>query len=132
MYEAQIRETICIAHRIPLSGGGLGPLHGHNWTIEIDLGASSLDERGLVADLAALRAHLHAIVDPLDHRTLGDLEPFRSGALSTAPAVARWVVEKLTPLLDDRVCVLCARVMDGTGGSSSWRPPRISGGGEGR
>lgn len=130
MYEARIRETICIAHRVPSSVGEMGPLHGHNWTIELDIGASELDERGLVADLEVLRTHLHAVVDPLDHRTLGDLEPFRLGTSRSAPAVARWVAEMVAPLLDARLSIVCARVVDGTGGSSVWRPPRPSGQGE--
>jgi 6-pyruvoyl-tetrahydropterin synthase len=124
MYEARVRETICIAHRVPLEGGGEGPLHGHNWTIELDVGVDTLDERGRVTDLDALRARLHAVVDPLDHRTLGDLPPFEAPASRTAPAVARWVAEQVAVGLDPRVALLTTRVLDGAGGSAAWTPER--------
>ncbi len=116
MYEARIRETICIAHRVLRADGALGPLHGHNWTIEVDLGAEELDERGLVCDAVAARALLHGIVDPIDHRTLDDLAPFRDDPRSrTAPGFARWVGEALSPHLEARLWVVRVRVLDGTG-----------------
>ena len=116
MYEARIRETICIAHRVLQTDGALGPLHGHNWTIEVDLGAEELDERGLVCDAAAVQALLHGVVDPIDHRTLDDLVPFRDEPRArTAAGFARWVVEGLSPRLEARLCVVRVRVLDGTG-----------------
>ena len=122
MYEARVTETICIAHRVPSGDGELGPLHGHNGTIELDVATESLDERGRVADLSVLRGHLHDVVDPLDHRTLGDLAPVAAPASRTAPAVARWVAEQVAPVLEARLRVVRARVSDGAGGSAAWTP----------
>jgi len=121
MYEARVSETICIAHRVPQGDGRLGPLHGHNWTIALDVGVEALDSRGRVADLDAVRASLHRVVDPLDHRTLGDLAPFAGPASRTAPAVARWVADQVRGDLESGLRIVAVRVLDGRGGCVSWR-----------
>ncbi|MCO4769784.1 MAG: 6-carboxytetrahydropterin synthase [Deltaproteobacteria bacterium] len=122
MFVAQIRETICIAHRVLSADGKLGPLHGHNWTIEVSLGAESLDERGLVGDAPALRRALHEVVDSIDHRTLDDLPAFLEPSSRTAPAFAHWVAQRLGPELPSGLALVSVRVVDGTGAVVSWAP----------
>jgi 6-pyruvoyltetrahydropterin/6-carboxytetrahydropterin synthase len=48
-------------------------LHGHNYTVEIELGAPELDSRGMVVDygeLRALKTHLDTLYD---HRHLNEV-----------------------------------------------------------
>ncbi len=122
MYEVRVCETICIAHRVLGPDGELGNLHGHNWTVELHVGASRLDPTGRVAPTASLSALLHRIVDPIDHRTLDDLAPFQRAASRTAPAFAGWVASRVGPELGPGVTLTRVVVRDGTGGMATFVP----------
>ena len=121
MYEVSVSETICISHRVTDEGGAVGPLHGHNWRITAWVGAAELDDDGLVARPRRLQAALHGVVDPLDHRTLTDLPEFAPRP-PTAAAVARFVGERLSAVLDDDRCrVASIEIADGTGARTRWQ-----------
>jgi len=121
MYEVRVCETICIACRVLGPDGTLGSLHGHNWTVELHVGAAALDATGRVTavDLGAL---LHDVVDPIDHRTLDDLAPFQDPASRTAPAFAGWVARRIAPSLDGSARLLRVVVRDGTGRMATFAP----------
>ena len=121
MYEVSVSETICISHRVPDESGASGPLHGHNWRITALVEASTLDAAGLVARPDRLRTALHDAVDPLDHRSLGDLAEF-AARVPSAAAVAGFVGALLSSRLDDGRCrVTSVEVADGTGAVARWR-----------
>jgi 6-pyruvoyltetrahydropterin/6-carboxytetrahydropterin synthase len=81
--------VICSSHL-----GGSGVLHGHNFRVVAVVEAEALDARGSVLSVAELRAALHAVLDPLDHRHLDDLEPFAGrGAMSAV--LARYAADAL-------------------------------------
>lgn len=121
MYETTVQETICIAHRVSTPDGGPGPLHGHNWDVELTVGGRELDGRGLLLDPSELEATLHAIVDPLDHQTLDEL-PQLDGLPVTAQAMARWIADGVQPLLPESLVLLRIRIADGALRTASWRP----------
>jgi 6-pyruvoyltetrahydropterin/6-carboxytetrahydropterin synthase len=53
-------------------------IHGHNYTIEVTIGAQPNPKTGFVIDLKDLKKILHeTITDQVDHRHLNDLEMFR-------------------------------------------------------
>lgn len=56
-------------HFITLHDTLCEPVHGHNWTVAVDV-AGPLDDHGMVFDFIALRDLLTAIVGTLDHRML--------------------------------------------------------------
>ena len=47
-------------------------VHGHNYVVEIELSATTLDERGVVVDYGQLDALKEFIDDNLDHQDLND------------------------------------------------------------
>ncbi len=57
------------AHFITFNGDVCERLHGHNWRASVEV-AGPLDENHYVYDFIALRDHLQALVNELDHHVL--------------------------------------------------------------
>jgi len=51
-------------------------MHGHNWKVETEIEASSLDETGMAIDFKTIRQATLEHTDKLDHRYLNEIEPF--------------------------------------------------------
>lgn len=83
-------------HRVPLPDGSLEPLHGHDWRVEIEVGAERLTPAGFVADFHRLREHLEHAVAVFEHRCLNDLPMFAERPPS-AENVARYLFDALSP-----------------------------------
>ena len=71
MYEITRRLNFCYGHRLIDHGGKCAHLHGHNGQVEVTLGASQLDNQGMVVDFQVIRQRLGAWIDAtLDHRMI--------------------------------------------------------------
>ena len=65
-------------------------VHGHNYTVEVELCSAQLDATGFVVDyndLAALRSYID---DTLDHRNLNDVLPMQTSAENVARHLYDW------------------------------------------
>lgn len=77
MYEIMIQESFSAAHRLRNYGGQCEELHGHNWRVDVVVGARELDPTGLAIDFKELKRHTREILSDLDHAFLNELEPFK-------------------------------------------------------
>ena len=71
-HQVQLRKAghvFCAGHFITLSDDVCEPVHGHNWTVGVDLEGSP-DPHGMVIDFIALRDAVSALVAGLDHKML--------------------------------------------------------------
>ncbi len=71
-YEVRLRKAVHVfsaGHFITLTDDLCEPVHGHNWTVGVDVEGSP-DPHGMVVDFIALRDAVSAIVGRLDHRML--------------------------------------------------------------
>lgn len=71
-FEVRLRKAMhvfCAGHFITLTDDLCEPVHGHNWTVGVDV-AGTPDAHGMVVDFIALRDLLGGIVARLDHRML--------------------------------------------------------------
>jgi len=71
-YEVRLRKAAHVfsaGHFITLSDDVCEPLHGHNWTVGIDVEGLP-DAHGMVVDFIALRDAAAAILARLDHKML--------------------------------------------------------------
>jgi 6-pyruvoyltetrahydropterin/6-carboxytetrahydropterin synthase len=85
-YSVQLRKAVhvfCAGHFITLTDDLCEPVHGHNWTVGVDVEGAP-DPHGMVVDFIALRDALTAVVSRLDHRMLLPTES-RWLAVATAP-----------------------------------------------
>jgi len=93
------------AHQIRGHRGGCENLHGHSYRVRVCVGASRLDELGMVIDFADLKQVMEEVVGPFDHRFLNEIPPFDEKN-TTAELLAQHVFEQLGARLnDDRVRV---------------------------
>ena len=118
LYTIAVSGSFSAAHRLPDHPGPCAAMHGHNFEVVAELGASRLID-GMVADFMDVRAALDEAFSGLDHACLNDhpeLSP------PTAEVLAAWIFGRLEARLgNDRVRVLQVRVEESRGLSATYR-----------
>jgi 6-pyruvoyltetrahydropterin/6-carboxytetrahydropterin synthase len=100
-YEVQLRKAVhvfCAGHFITLADDLCEPVHGHNWTVAVDV-AGPPGPHGMVIDFIALRDAVSAILTGLDHRML---LPTANRFLEVTTAVGPLGGEEVTVRFGDR------------------------------
>jgi 6-pyruvoyltetrahydropterin/6-carboxytetrahydropterin synthase len=69
-------------------------LHGHNWKIEVTVGASRLTKEGVVLDFGVLKEKVEQILSLLDHTYLNELPCFLRREPSSEN-IARYIFDRL-------------------------------------
>ncbi len=76
-YELTVRDQFSAAHALRHYQGKCENTHGHNFTVEVTVTGSELDEKtGMLLDFGILKKGLAKVLDDLDHRFLNDFQPF--------------------------------------------------------
>ena len=99
MFSVTVRDHMLIAHS--LRGEVFGPaqrLHGATYVVDATFRRASLDADGIVVDIGAAAAALHAVVGELGYRNLDD-EPDLASVNTTTEALARIVADRLADRL---------------------------------
>jgi len=71
-FEIRLRKGVHVfsaGHFITLRDDLCEPVHGHNWTVGVDVGGDP-DAHGMVVDFIALRDAVSAVLARLDHKML--------------------------------------------------------------
>ncbi len=76
MYELTIEAHFAAAHNLREYQGECENLHGHNWRVEVVVGAGELDRLGMVMDFRDLKGALGGVLRQLDHKYINDVPPF--------------------------------------------------------
>ena len=109
MFEVRVEAEFEAGHRRGPQGEDL-PLHHHQWQVAVRARSQDLDHIGIVVDFRVIRSVLDEVLSALDQRVLEDVDGFGDAA-PTAPAVARWIFERLGHRL--------AQVTGGEGGTEA-------------
>lgn len=96
MYEVTIIKSFSAAHILSQVGGKCEELHGHNFKVEMSVGAPVLNQSGLLIDFRLVKRWLSEIMDELDHKHLNEIPCF-AGINPSAENVARYIAEKIAP-----------------------------------
>ena len=71
MYTLKTNASFDSAHFLAGYEGKWSNIHGHHWTVEIEVGSNSLEmggnNRGMIVDFSKLKTDLKNIADALDH-----------------------------------------------------------------
>lgn len=71
MYKLKTKASFDSAHFLKDYDGKCSNIHGHRWTVEIEVGAETLESdtqnRGMVIDFSNLKKDLKEIADYFDH-----------------------------------------------------------------
>lgn len=108
LYTLKVLADFASAHTLRGYPGACSRLHGHNWKIEAEVEANTLDEIGMAIDFKDIKREVRALAETLDHQYLNDLEPFRD-LNPTAEHIARYFFQALSVRLNNarvRVCAL--------------------------
>ena len=96
MFEVTIIKSFSAAHLLADIGGKCEDLHGHNFKVEITVGAEKLNPDGLLIDFRILKKILGDILEGLDHQHLNALGCF-ANINPSAENIARYICEKMEP-----------------------------------
>jgi len=96
MYELDITREFSAAHMLKGYDGLCSNLHGHNWTVQVFIQATALDDIGIAADFTIIKRVLTEILSQFDHKYLNELPEFE-GINPTSENIARIIFEKLAP-----------------------------------
>jgi 6-pyruvoyl-tetrahydropterin synthase len=95
VFSVTIRDHMMIAHS--LRGEVFGPaqrLHGATYVVDATFRRGTLDDDGIVVDIARAADELRAVVDELGYRNLDDEAGF-AGMNTTTEVLARVVADRL-------------------------------------
>jgi 6-pyruvoyltetrahydropterin/6-carboxytetrahydropterin synthase len=77
-------------------------LHGHTFVVEVAVEGEVDPQTGMVRDYAEISDAAQPVIEQLDHRYLNDIPGL---ANPTSEALARWLWDRLKPLLPGLTCL---------------------------
>jgi 6-pyruvoyltetrahydropterin/6-carboxytetrahydropterin synthase len=100
MYHLTVHTQFAAAHNLLHYQGDCENLHGHNWKVEVTVGARQLDRSGLGIDFKVLKRETKRVLDHLDHTYLNQLPAFQEVSPSSEN-IARYLFEQLAAVFND-------------------------------
>ncbi|VAW77875.1 6-carboxy-5,6,7,8-tetrahydropterin synthase [hydrothermal vent metagenome] len=104
-YTLKILTDFASAHTLREYPGACARMHGHNWKVEAEVRASSLDEIGMGVDFKVIKQATRDIAAKLDHRYLNDIEPFTDINPTAENIAAHFYRELSAQLNNERISV---------------------------
>ena len=122
MYELTVESRFAAAHNLRGYAGDCERLHGHNWRVEVCVGAADLGENGMVMDFRDLKSAVGEVVASLDHRYLNDdVAEFRE-LNPTTENIARRIFAEMSGRLPAAVGMKWVKVWESEGAGCSYSP----------
>ncbi len=94
MYELTVIVEFEAAHRIVDYPGKCNRLHGHNWSVEVNVVGNKLNDLGMLIDFKELKKEVNQMIDRLDHYYLNEIEAFKI-MNPTAENIAKYIYDEL-------------------------------------
>lgn len=112
MYEVFVEREFSAAHCLRGYKGKCEELHGHNWLVQVYVGAKELNEIGLGIDFHDVKKAMDVILKELDHKNLNEL-PYFANDNPSSENIARHIYQRLSGKINsDRVKVTRVRVQE--------------------
>ncbi|MDQ7904698.1 6-carboxytetrahydropterin synthase [Phytohabitans sp. ZYX-F-186] len=104
------RFTFSASHRLDglPDGHQCARLHGHNYTVEVVVGAERLAAPGFVTDFGDLAPMKTYVAEAFDHQHLNDVMDRPPTSENLAEHLAVWFMEHVEPTIAGRL--VCVRV----------------------
>jgi 6-pyruvoyltetrahydropterin/6-carboxytetrahydropterin synthase len=121
MYEVTIIKSFSAAHLLAEIGGKCEELHGHNFKVEITVGAPDLNSEEILIDFRLVKKWLKDIIDQMDHQHLNDL-PFFKGKNPSSENIAYFVYKKMqNTVAESGVKMLRVKVWESESAAVTYR-----------
>ena len=78
MFDVEIRRTFSAAHQLKGYNGDCRNLHGHNYSVVVNVRAEKLNSIGIALDFKLLKSVLDELLGGYDHHNLSELPEFQS------------------------------------------------------
>jgi len=98
-YTLKVVTDFAAAHALRDYAGECSQLHGHNWKVEVEVIATSLDDVGMGLDFKAIKVQAKEALSRLDHRHLNEIKPF-DAINPTAENIAAYLYRQLSGSLN--------------------------------
>jgi len=105
IYTLKVLTEFASAHTLREYPGACARMHGHNWKLEVEVKARSLDNMGMGVDFKVIKTAARDIGDRLDHRYLNEVEPFTEINPTAENIAAYFYRELVSALNNDRIQV---------------------------
>jgi 6-pyruvoyltetrahydropterin/6-carboxytetrahydropterin synthase len=121
VYELTVKGHFDAAHHLYGYPGECRELHGHTWDVEVTVGATELDDIGIVYDFKSLKADLASVLEEYDHVLINQVPPFDEVS-PTAENLARVICERLQTTVAEQVRVVEVAVWESPIAKLVYRP----------
>ncbi len=111
-YTLKILTDFAAAHTLRDYPGDCNRMHGHNWKVEVEVSASSLDKVGMGIDFKEIKQSARQIAKSLDHRYLNDIEPFTELNPTAENIAAYFFREMKIKLNNERIKVTAVTIWE--------------------
>ncbi|OUR64289.1 6-carboxytetrahydropterin synthase QueD [Methylophaga sp. 42_25_T18] len=98
-YTLKILADFASAHTLREYPGDCSRMHGHNWKLEVEVSATSLNDHGMGMDFKTIKTATRKLAKTLDHRYLNDIPPFDT-INPTAENIAQYFYQNLSKTLN--------------------------------
>ncbi|NQZ53024.1 MAG: 6-carboxytetrahydropterin synthase QueD [Piscirickettsiaceae bacterium] len=98
-YTLKILADFASAHTLRDYPGDCSRMHGHNWKLEVEVTATTLNEHGMGMDFKTIKTAARELAKTLDHRYLNDIPPFDT-INPTAENIAQYFYQNLSKTLN--------------------------------
>jgi 6-pyruvoyltetrahydropterin/6-carboxytetrahydropterin synthase len=123
MFEIVVEDYFSAAHRLREYKGKCENLHGHNWKVQVRIGAKTLNRAGMVIDFKEVKEYLDKILLSLDHKVLNNLSFFKKHN-PTSENTAIFIFNRLKRYLKNKKYQLVeVRVWESEKNSVIYRAP---------
>ena len=100
LWRLRVRGEFSSSHQLRHYQGQCENLHGHNFSVEVDVSGQKLDPKlGILMDFKELKGLLKIVTQELDHKHLNDLPEFAEQNPSSE-LIARYIFKRLQSLLN--------------------------------
>jgi 6-pyruvoyltetrahydropterin/6-carboxytetrahydropterin synthase len=103
----KIVTDFAAAHTLRDYPGSCSRMHGHNWKVEVEVMATTLDAAGMVLDFKLIRRATNEVIDRYDHQYLNEVAPFDT-LNPTAENIAATIYKAVAERLNDGRVKVCA------------------------
>jgi len=121
VFEVCVRQTFSAAHLLRGYAGKCARTHGHNYTVEVTLQSSKLNEIGLVVDFVEVKQRMKEVIERLDHFHLNDIPPFDT-VNPSAENLALFFHDQLTGAWPEGVRLAMVRIFETETARAAYRP----------
>lgn len=106
-YQLKVVTEFASAHTLRGYPGACSRMHGHNWKVELEAIATSLDEVGMGVDFKKMKNAANEVGDEMDHRYLNELKPFTE-INPTAENIAAYMYREISKRLNSESITVSA------------------------